>query len=65
MRIRKAEAGDISAWMQILHLVEQYFPGLCPEEYEKELEESIGREEALVAVSYTHLDVYKRQYSSC
>ena len=49
MRIRKAEAGDISAWMQVLHLVEQYFPGLCPEEYEKGLEESIGREEALVA----------------
>ena len=49
MRIRKAEAGDISAWMQVLHLVEQYFPGLCPEEYERGLEESIGRGEALVA----------------
>ena len=49
MRIRKAEARDIPAWMQVLHLVEQHFPGLCPEEYERGLEESIGRGEALVA----------------
>lgn len=40
---------DIDAWMELLELVKDNFPGLDPESYKKELKVSIIEKEALVA----------------